>query len=76
MLIRLRNPENRNYGENMKQRKIYMTTIIAFLMITLLSATVLVGSAALEVTVNPTSGMPDDSIEVSATDFAASTPAE
>jgi hypothetical protein len=58
----------------MRQKKVYTTIVMAFLMITLLSATVLMCSAAPEVVVNPTSGMPDDSVEVSVTDFAASTP--
>ena len=43
-------------------------------MIAMLSATVLVGNATLELTVTPTSGMPDDSVEVTGTDFAASIP--
>ena len=58
----------------MRQKKESATIIMAFLMISMLLATVIVGNAALEVTVNPTSGMPDDSIEVTGTDFAASSP--
>jgi hypothetical protein len=58
----------------MRQKKVSATIIMAFLMISMLLATVIVGKAALEITVNPTSGMPDDSIEVTGTDFAASSP--
>lgn len=58
----------------MIRKKIDTKVIIAFLMISMLLTTVLVGSAALEITVNPTSGMPEDSVEISGTDFAASTP--
>jgi hypothetical protein len=58
----------------MRKNKVYIATITAFLMIAMLLATVLLGSAALELTVNPTSGMPDDSVEVTGTDFAASIP--
>jgi hypothetical protein len=58
----------------MRKNKIYIATIMGFLMITLLFASVLLGNAALELTVNPASGMPDDSVEVTGTDFAASTP--
>ena len=58
----------------MTQKKVNTTIIMAFLMISMLLATVIVGKAALEVTVNPTTGMPEDSIEVTGTDFAASSP--
>jgi hypothetical protein len=58
----------------MGKKRVYIATIMAFLMIAMLLATVLLGSAALELTVNPTSGMPGDSVAVSGTDFAASTP--
>jgi len=58
----------------MRQKKISSTIVMAFLMITMLLATVLMGSAALEIVVNPTSGMPFDSVEVTGTDFAASNP--
>jgi hypothetical protein len=58
----------------MRKNKVYIATITAFLMIAMLLTTVLLGSAALELTVNPTSGMPDDSVEVTGTDFAASIP--
>ncbi|TRO45456.1 hypothetical protein E2P30_01590, partial [Candidatus Bathyarchaeota archaeon] len=58
----------------MRQKNLHIKTTMAFLMIAMLSATVLMGSAALEISVNPTSGMPDDSIEVTGTDFAASSP--
>ena len=47
---------------------------MAFLMIATLLATVLVASAALGITLNPTSGEPNDSVEVTGTDFAASSP--
>lgn len=43
-------------------------------MISPLLATILLASAALGVTLNPTSGQPNESIEVTGTDFAASTP--
>ena len=58
----------------MRQKKVNTTIIMAFIMISMLLATVIVGNAALEITVDPTSGMPDDSIEVTGTDFAASSP--
>jgi hypothetical protein len=58
----------------MHKRKVYITTVMAFLMIATLLAMVLMASAALGVSLNPTSGEPDDSVEVTGTDFNASTP--
>jgi hypothetical protein len=58
----------------MHKRKVYTTTIMAFLMIAVLLSTVLLARAAPGISVNPTSGMPDDSVEVTGTDFAASSP--
>jgi len=58
----------------MNKRKVLTTTVVAFLMISTLLATVLIASAALGITLNPTSGEPDDSVQVTGTDFAASTP--
>jgi hypothetical protein len=43
-------------------------------MIFALLATVLIANAALGITLNPTSGEPGDSVQVTGTDFAASTP--
>ena len=42
--------------KKMRKRKVYTTTIMAFLMIATLLATVFVASAALGITLNPTSG--------------------
>ncbi len=56
------------------RRKVYTTTIMVFMMIAMLLATVLVANAVLEIVVNPTSGMPFDSVEVTGTEFAASNP--
>jgi hypothetical protein len=50
------------------------TTVVAFLMISTLLATVSIANAAVGITLNPTSGEPDDSVQVTGTDFAASTP--
>ena len=47
---------------------------MALLMITTLLSMVLMANAALVVSLNPASGEPGDSIEVTVTDFAASTP--
>ncbi len=58
----------------MRQKNLHIKTTMTFMMIAMLSATVLMGNAALEILVNPTSGMPDDSVEVTGTDFAASSP--
>ncbi|MCW4054403.1 MAG: hypothetical protein NWE84_05730 [Candidatus Bathyarchaeota archaeon] len=56
------------------RKKVCTTTIMAFLMISTLSLMVLLANAALGITLNPTSGAPDDTFEVTGTDFAASTP--
>jgi hypothetical protein len=58
----------------MCKRKVYTTTIMAFLVIATLLATVFMAGAALDITLNPTSGEPNDSVEVTGTDFAASSP--
>jgi hypothetical protein len=58
----------------MRKRKIYATITMTFLMVSTLLAMVLMASAAVGITLNPTSGEPDDSVEVTGTDFAASTP--
>ena len=58
----------------MRKRKVWTTTVVAFLMVSTLLATVSIASAALDITLNPTSGEPDDSVQVTGTDFAASTP--
>ena len=58
----------------MRKRKAHVMAILAFLMISTLLAMILVASAALGITVNPTSGAPGDSIQVTGTDFGASTP--
>lgn len=58
----------------MDKRKVYITNVMAFLMILTLLAMVLIVSAALGVSLNPTSGEPGDSIEISGADFAASNP--
>ena len=58
----------------MRKRKAHVMAILAFLMISTILAMILVASAALGITVNPTSGAPGDSIQVTGTDFGASTP--
>jgi hypothetical protein len=55
----------------MHKRKVYMTTLMAFLMIATLLSMVLMANAALGVSLNPTSGEPGDSVEVTVTDLAA-----
>lgn len=58
----------------MRKNKVYKTTIMVFLMISMLLAMVFVASATLGISLNPTSGEPDDSVEVTGTDFAALNP--
>jgi hypothetical protein len=58
----------------MHKSKIFIESVMAFLMIATLLSMVLMANAALGVSLNPTSGEPGDSVEVTVTDFAASTP--
>jgi hypothetical protein len=58
----------------MRERNVYTRTILAILMIPILLALVLFANAQSGITVNPTSGEPDDSVEVTGTAFAASNP--
>ena len=58
----------------MRISKVCTTTIMAFLMISMLLANVFMASAVLGISLNPTSGEPDDSVEVTGTDFAALSP--
>ena len=58
----------------MRINNVYKRTIMAFLIISMLLAVVFLASAALGISLNPTSGEPDDSVEVTGTDFAVSSP--
>jgi hypothetical protein len=53
------------------KRKLYATIILLFLVLLTISTSILAISAALSVTLTPTSGEPGDSITVEGTDFAA-----
>jgi hypothetical protein len=53
------------------RKKIYAAAIMAFLSLLIISTMLAVTTAALSITLTPSSGEPGDSIEVEGTDFAA-----
>lgn len=58
----------------MPEEKVYATTMVAFLMLLLVLSTVSMANAAAGITLDPTTGEPEDSVQVTGTDFGASTP--